>query len=398
MTHDPTTTTTRRAAMALLGGAVAAAALPAPAVAQGEPIKLGFMSGFTGPGRTIAERTLQGVQLAVDEFNAAGGVLGRQIELLVRDDESNPSRAVTLARELVDRERIDAMVGPTLTGTAVATTPVFTEAKVLQLISGTGVPLDVDQYPYVFRTAFGTREQAAVMVKYADENLKLEKLGLVGDSTPLGRNGAADIQKALEGRRLKLAGSEFFNTGDLDMTPQLTRLRDAGAGAFSLYAVGADLANCLRSRRNMGWDAPVLGHIALSLKGVIDLIGPELAGGVTAVMMKAFAAGPDGVLPERTVRFREALVAKFGSLNDTIYLQAVYYDPVVVFRHAAEAAGSLDADAMRAALEGTTGLDVTQGRLRFSPADHSGFGVEEMTLVDITTLENGTFRKAPDAP
>ncbi len=364
-----------------------------------EPIKIAFISGFTGPYGSINKKNLQGITIAVEEINRNGGIMGRPIELIEKDDKADPKLAVNIAQKLILKERVDAVVGPTLTATCVATTPLFTEAGMIQLISGTGVPVNASEFPYVFRVAFGTREQAEAIVNYAVDQLDATKIGLIGDSTALGRNGAKDVMAAMEKRELEPVADEYFNPGDMDLTAQLKRLKDAGSQALVLYAIGPDAANVLKARKDMGWDVPVIGHIALALKGVYDLIGEELSQGVYSVMDRNFTVKEKGDEPiPKVAEFREKVMERYGKIDDTLFLFAVFYDPVYVYKYAVEKTKSTDSDKIKDALESMEGLDLLQGTVRFEPDYHNGIWPEDMTVVEIDSLHNGMHVRAPQAP
>lgn len=377
---------------------LAMASVPQPAEAK-DPIKIAFISGFTGPYGSINKKNLQGITIAVEEINKNGGIMGRPIELIEKDDKADPKLAVNIAQKLILKERVDVVIGPTLTATCVATTPLFTEAEMVQLISGTGVPVNANEFPYVFRVAFGTREQAEAIVNYAVDQLDATKIGLIGDSTALGRNGAKDVMAAMEKRDLEPVAEEYFNPGDMNLTAQLKRLKDAGSQALVLYAIGPDAANVLKARKDMGWDVPVIGHIALALKGVYDLIGEELSQGVYSVMDRNFTVEKKGDKPiPKVAGFREKVVERYGEIDDTLFLFAVFYDPVYVYKYAVEKTQSTDSNKIKAALESMEGLDLLQGTVRFEPDYHNGIWPEDMTVVKIDSLHDGLHVRAPHAP
>src|ERR1700736_1426095 len=180
---------TRRQVLA--GSAVSAAALasnfPAPAIAQNEPIKIGYLPALTGPSSSTGIGINRGTVLAVDEINKAGGITGRQIELIVRDTQSDPTKAVNAATELTRRHKVHVIWGPLNSGEALAATP---------LIARDGVPqmhpcwvdalTDVKKYPLAFRNAPTNQQIGGAAHHYVVDILKAQKVAVISDTTGYG--------------------------------------------------------------------------------------------------------------------------------------------------------------------------------------------------------------------
>lgn len=400
-TNVPTAGSPTAASAPTTGGGASRAGTP-PAPANTGPIKLGFVTHLSGPNAGIGDKINKGVELAVEEINAQGGIAGRKVQLVTRDDEGKPDRALAVAQDLINNEKIDVMLGPTLSGSAVGTLPLFTEAKILQFVTGTGVVID-NKTPYAFRVAFGPAAQAEVQVNYAVRQLKAQRIGVIGDSTPIGRQGAESLANQLKSKGGNVLDPQFFNPGDLDMTPQLRKLKDAGADVLVVNAVGADIVNILKGKQALDFNVPVVGQVAIILQGSATLMGPDLSKNVCGVVNKAFSYSDSAPPPTKVLQLHQASEKKYGKLEDVVYLYGGYYDAVYAAKYAIERAnGSTQGDDLKRALETGFELDLVGGKAKFGAGDHEGWEAPDLTLVDVGSLfggnQPGVEKRRPNTP
>src|SRR5262245_55011626 len=197
------------------------------------PVKVGLAAAVSGGSAASGEAIRRGLVIAIDEINARGGVLGgRKLELVVRDDEGNPAKGVTIARELVERERVAVVFGGLHTTVALAQVAVWHELKTPYMAAwaaGTNITRNGRTPNFAFRVSAHDDYVDKSLTRYAVDVLKKSKPGPLLENTAWGQSNEAGLTKWLGERQIKPVGVEKFNWNDPDMSPQLLRLRAAGA-------------------------------------------------------------------------------------------------------------------------------------------------------------------------
>ncbi len=357
-----------------LASALALAA-SATFVFAADPIKIGVDGPFTGGSSSMGVSMRDGVRLAVDEINKAGGVLGRPIQLVERDDEAKNERGVQIAQELINKEKVVALVGYINTGVALASQRFFQEAKIPvmnNVATGSLVTHQFDDQPenYVFRNSAHDSIQAPMVVEEAITRRGYKKVAILADSTNYGQLGRADLEKALELKGIKAVAVEKFNIKDVDMTAQLLKAKEAGADVVLTYGIGPELAQIANGMTKLGWKVPMIGSWTLSMANYIDNAGP---GGEGARMPQTFIQEP--TTPKRQ-SFIVSYLKTFNPKNsriDSPVSAAQGYDSVYLLAAAIKQAGSTDGPKIKAALEDLkTPIDgvITTYNKPFSKADH----------------------------
>jgi branched-chain amino acid transport system substrate-binding protein len=268
---------TRRAAVALIAASAAGALTPARAE---DAIKLGLVAAMSGQSAKSGEAIVRGLSLAIDEINAKGGVLGRKLELVVRDDESNPAKGVVAARELVQREKVVAFFGGLDTPVSIAIVPFANQSKVPFMgvwAAGTPITHNGAAENYVFRVSAVDDLVDVALVDHAMKKYGVKKPGMILINNPWGESNEKGLKTALAAKSLPFAGVEKFETGDVDVVPQLTRLKAAGADALFLVANVAPSAQVVKSLDRMGWNVPIVSHWGPSGGRFTELAGASAA-------------------------------------------------------------------------------------------------------------------------
>ena len=343
--------TTRRLTLGAI--ALAASSLNCSFALAADPIKIGVAGPFTGGSSSMGVSMRDGVRLATDEINKAGGVLGRQILLVERDDEAKNERGVQIAQELINKEKVTAAVGYINTGVALASQRFFQDAKIPvmnNVATGSLITRQFDDQPenYIFRNSAHDSIQAPMIVEEAITRRGFKKVAILADSTNYGQLGRADLEKALQEKGIKAVAVEKFNIKDVDMTPQLLKAKEAGAEAVLTYAIGPELAQIANGMTKLGWKVPMIGSWTLSMANFIDNAGP---GGEGARMPQTFIQEP--TTPKRQgfiVNYLKTFNPK-NSRIDSPVSAAQGYDSVYLLAAAIKQAGSTDGPKIKAALE-----------------------------------------------
>ena len=357
----------------LLAGAFALG-LAATAAIAADPIKIGVSGPFTGGSSSMGVSMRDGVRLATEEINKSGGVLGRPLQLVERDDEAKNERGVQIAEELINKEKVAATVGYINTGVALASQRFYQDAKIPvmnNVATGSIITKQFADQPdnYIFRNSANDSIQAPMIV---DEAVKrgFKKVAILADSTNYGQLGREDLEKALAAKGIKPVAVEKFNIKDVDMTAQLLKAKEAGAEAVLTYAIGPELAQIANGMTKLGWKVPMVGSWTLSMANYIDNAGP---GGEGARMPQTFIQEPN--TPKRK-QFIDAYLKEFKPKNNRIdspVSAAQGYDSIYLLAAAIKQAGSTDGPKVKAALESLSakveGVVTTYDK-PFSKTDH----------------------------
>ena len=318
-----------------------------------DPIKIGVNGPFTGGSSSMGVSMRDGVRLAADEINKSGGVLGRQIQLVERDDEAKNERGVQIAQELINKEKVVAAVGYINTGVALASQRFFQEAKIPvmnNVATGSVITRQFDKEPenYIFRNAAHDSIQAPMIVEEAVTRRGFKKVAILADSTNYGQLGREDLEKALKARGITPVAVEKFNIKDVDMTAQLLKAKEAGAEAVLTYGIGPELAQIANGMTKLGWKVPMIGSWTLAMANFIDNAGP---GGEGARMPQTFIQEP--TTPKRKA-FIDNFLSTFKPKNnrmDSPVSAAQGYDSVYLLAAAIKQANSTEGPKIKAALE-----------------------------------------------
>ncbi len=318
-----------------------------------DPIKIGVSGPYTGGSSSMGVSMRDGVRLAAQEINKNGGILGRQIQLIERDDEAKNERGVQIAQELINREKVVATVGFINTGVALAAQRFYQDAKIPvmnNVATGSVITQQFKDQPdnYVFRNAAHDSIQAPMIVEEAITRRGFKKVAILADSTNYGQLGRQDLEKALELKGIKPVAVEKFNIKDVDMTAQLLKAKEAGAEAVLTYGIGPELAQIANGMTKLGWKVPMIGSWTLSMANYIDNAGP---GGEGARMPQTF-------IQEPTTPKRQSFIVNYlrtfnpkNSRIDSPVSAAQGYDSIYLLAAAIKQAGSTDGPKIKAALE-----------------------------------------------
>lgn len=370
---------------ALFGFAAAMSALPA--VAQ-ETIRIGHVAALSGASAQSGEAITRGLSLAIDEINAKGGLLGKKLELVQRDDESSPPKGLVAARELISKEKVVAIFGGIDTPVGLATVPQTNKEKVPYMAvwaAGTGITRNGATPNYAFRVSAVDLLVDVKLLDYAVSKFSASKAGLMLINNPWGESNEKGLQAAdKDNAKIEIVGVEKFENADVDMTPQLTRLKDKGADAIILVTNTPPGAQVMKSRERMGWKVPVISHWGISGGRFPELAGPT-AGDAHFVQTYSFF----GKLNPTGERVLAALKAKYPAIKgpEDIFAPvgtANAYDAMHLLALAIAQAGSTDGDKIREALEDLktpfAGLIKTYNK-PFTADNHDALGPSDYIMV-----------------
>lgn len=329
--------------------AIAAAAALTTLAAAAQDIKLGFNGDLSAsPSAQSGAAGVLGIQAAIEDINAAGGINGRKLTLVVRDDQSQPPRSIQNMSDLIDNEKVAAVFGPTNSGNAMAWKNIPNQKKVVSMGmigGGTDItkPLSPGADNYMFRVSIVDREQVAALMAYA-KKAGFKKVGLIAETTGYGTGGLKDMQEIAKLHGIEPAAVERFAVADTDMTSQLNKMKAAGVDLIVVWAQGTPTGQLMRSMEKINYFPAVLSSWAADNVTFYDAAGKTLA--EKPVFMRTMV---DPTTPKQKALF-ERVKGKLAAPSAFTFT-AHGYDAVLLIAAAIRQAGGTDGEKMRAALE-----------------------------------------------
>jgi branched-chain amino acid transport system substrate-binding protein len=333
----------RRTFVTLMAAAGAFAMAP-PASAQ-DTIKIPNIIELSGAGATVGANWKNGSSLAVDEINAAGGILGKKIVLEFVDTGSDPGKARAAIQRALDDKPV-AIFGPIYSGSVSATLQLTNEAQIPQVIGGEAANLTAQGSKYLFRTSFGQNVSMPKIANYLRDETKAKSLAIIYVNNDFGKGGRNAIMKELETRGIKVVADLSTEAGQADFAADVIKLKGANADAIFVYLNEEESARFLIEARKQGLDKPLIGETTLLGQKVIDL-----AKGAANGVKGHVGLTVDAPIPAIQA-FGKKFEAKFNYKPDHNGVKG-YIAPYMI-KAAAEKAGKLDAKAIAEALHGLT--------------------------------------------
>nr|WP_257993356.1 ABC transporter substrate-binding protein [Cupriavidus pauculus] len=360
----------------MIAAAAAACVMTALPAHAADTIKIGLITALSGQSARAGESLTRGMTIAIDEINARGGLLGgRKLELVRRDDEGNPAKGVLAARELIYKEKVAVLFGGLDTPVSMAIVPIANQEKVPFMgpwAAGTPITHNGANPNFAFRVSAVDEVVDKAMLQYAQKAFNASKPGLILVNNPWGESNEKGIVAAMAAKGGKPVGVEKFEANDVDVVPQLGRLKAAGADVLLMVGNVGPSAQVVKSLDRMGWKVPVVSHWGPAGGRFTELAGPN-ARNVHFVQTYSFFGTPSPV----STRVVSDLKAKYSDVKGPDDITpavgvANAYDATQLAALAIAQAGSTKGDAVR---EGFYKIDRYEGLIKtyvkpFSPQQH----------------------------
>lgn len=379
-------------------GAVSlATGLAAPAIAANEPIKIGYLPALTGPSSSTGVGINRGVQLALEDINNAGGVNGRKLELIVRDTQSDPTKAVNAVSELTQRQKVSMIFGPVNSGEALAATPLIARDKVPMLHPcWVDDLIDVKKYPMSFRQAPTNTQIGGGANHYVVDVMKLKKVAVISDTTGYGTASVNTYVPMLKAKGADVVYTNHIDAANPDLKPEMLRMQSAGAQVIMPWSVNAGfLSRILNTRGAMGWDVPVVGQTTLGSGQTKALLEkPEYWNKVYSNNFRK-CCYVDGKLPPQTAEYVERLKkAKIEFADTLLWWVALGSDAVKLMADIFKNGGTKP-DEIVGYMNKVKDWPGVYGTVTWTPQQHNGFPDSEVVMCEVNSLKDGAFNLAP---
>ena len=319
----------------------------ATALVAAEPIKIGEFACLTGKDATFGQSQHKGIQLALEEINAAGGVLGSPVELITEDNQSKPGESATVAKKLLSRDKVVALLGEVTSGRSLEVAPLAQNAKIPMVATGATNPKVTQTGSYIFRVCFIDDFQGTVMAKFAKDDLKAKRVAVLTSVSSAYSVGLAKyFKETFTAGGGVIAAEQKFSEGDKDFRAQLTAVKAAGADAVFVPGYYTEAALIARQARALGLDVPLFGGDGWESEKLLEIGGEALNGCYYSTHFT----------PENKEAGVAAFVRKFKARwdNETPDAYAALgYDALYVLADAIKRAGGTEGPKLREALAAT---------------------------------------------
>jgi branched-chain amino acid transport system substrate-binding protein len=383
-----------------VGGSLAAGAagLARPALADSSPILIGYPAALTGPSSAPGVGNNRGVMFAVETINAAGGVKGRKIEMLTRDTQGDPTKAVNAVQEMMSSASVHAIWGPNNSGESLATTPIISRRGIPNIHEcGITSLIDPQKYPNAYRIGPSNDQAADPPRLYCQNILKVNTVAVVGDSTGYGTMMVGDSTAGFKQNGGQVVYQAQIDATQPDMMPDMLRMRAAGAQAVVVWTVSTGMiARLLNARGAMGWDVPFVGHQAMGSGEVGRLLEkPANWEKVYIVGFKSCSFDQAGKLPPHTQEFVDRVKGKIRLDDTSLWWVVSGYDAIDLITKAVTDTGSTSSSDIINYWNTLKRYPGYFGDYTYTTDNHNGYPTDEIVMSQANTARDGSFMLAP---
>jgi len=347
---------------------------------EGEPIKIGAIFSVTGRSSPLGDPEKKAVAILVEQVNSQGGVLGRPLEVIVKDDESVPDGAVKGANDLIE-QGVVAIIGPSTTPSTMPLKEICQEAGVPLVACAAGKTITDPVASYVFAVPQTNALAVAKCFEYLEKE-GIDKVASIYVANPYGEDGQNNIEAIAADKGVEIVATETFGGDDTDMTTQLTKIKAAEPGALICWGTNPGPSLITKQAETIGLDVPILQSHGVANMKFIELAG-EAANGVQLPAGRLIVweqLADDDPFKSLLEEFATAYEAEYGNAPSTFAGHA--YDSFWITVNAIEMAGEADRAKVRDAIEQTEFMG-TAGEFKYSPEDHNGLTLAAFAWVKI---------------
>src|SRR5512139_2297345 len=376
----------RRVGMLFLGTLLAAAlAFPAGAA---DTIKIGAILSVTGPASFLGAPEAKTLEMLVAETNRKGGILGRKVELIVKDSAASPEKAFSFAKQLIEEDKVFAIIGPSTSGETMKIKGLAEEAKTLLLSCAAAEVIVNPVAKYVFKTPQKDSD-AVLMIFQQMKKMKISKIGVVSSNTGFGKAGKEQIEKLAPEHGITIVANEVYDKAASDLTAEVTKLKAANVEAIVNWSIEPAQAIVIKNARQIGLKGPIFQSHGFGNIKYVDAAGEA----AEWVMFPAGRLLIADQLPKENPQ--RALLLQYkkdyqsycqGEECSTFGGHA--FDSFLILQKAIEKANSTDKEKVRTAIENLKGVVGTAGIFNFSPTDHNGLGIDAFVML---VVRHGKF-------
>jgi branched-chain amino acid transport system substrate-binding protein len=348
-----------------------------------EPIKIGAILSVTGPASFLGGPEARTLEMLVEETNKKGGVLGRPVQLIVKDSGASPEKAFSFAKQLIEEEKVFAIIGPSTSGETMKIKSVAEEGKTILMSCAAAEVIVNPVAKYVFKTPQSDKD-AVLKIFQQMKKMKISRIGVLSSNTGFGGAGKSQIEKLAPEHGITIVANEVYDKAASDLTAEVTKIKAANVQAIVNWSIEPAQAIVIKNARQIGLTIPIFQSHGFGNIKYVDAAGEAAEG----VMFPAGRLLVVDVLPkndpqkELLLQYRKNYMA-FCSGEECSTFGGHAYDAFIILMKGIETAKSTDKEAVRTVIENLKGVVGTGGVFNFSPTDHNGLGIDafEMLIV-----------------
>jgi len=358
------------------------------AVAQAaEPIKIGAILSVTGPASFLGAPEARTLEMLVAETNAKGGVLGHKIELIIKDSGASPEKAFSFAKQLIEENKVFAIIGPSTSGETMKIKGVAEAGKTILLSCAAAEAIVNPVAKWVFKTP---QKDSDAVIKIFNEmkKRKITRIGILSSNTGFGNAGKGQIEKLAPSFGILILANEVYDKAASDLTAEVTKVKAANVQAIINWSIEPAQAIVIKNARQIGLKIPIyqshgFGNIKYVEAAGVAAEGVMFPAGRLLVVDKLPKNHPQKAV---LVKYTKDYESKYKDEASTFGGHA--YDAFLILVKGIEKAKSTDKEAVRTAIENLHNVVGTGGTFYFSPSDHNGLNVDAFEML---TVKKGQF-------
>jgi branched-chain amino acid transport system substrate-binding protein len=361
------------------------------ATVSAEPIRIGAIFAVTGPAANLGLPESRTLQMLVDEANSSGGILGRKIELIVKDSQGNTEKAVSFAKQLVEESQVLAIIGPTTSGESMALKGYADQNEQILISCAAAATIVNPVAKWVFKTP-QMDSFAAQAIFTTMKKLGISRIGVVVSNTGFGQGGKAQLEKLAPQNGLTVAITEVYDSTATDLTAVLAKVKAQNVQAVVNWSVEPAQSLVPKNMKQMGFDVPLFQSHGFGNIAFVTAAGKAADGIIFPAGRLLVADVLPASHPQKQVlsAYKKAYETKF--LEDVSTFGGHAYDAFLILTEGIRKAGGTDKFKVRDAIEGLKGVVGTAGVFNFSPEDHNGLTMDSFEML---TVKNGQFALYP---
>ncbi len=356
------------------------------AQAKGPNIKIGAIFSTSGPAANLGGPEARTLQMVVDEANKKGGIAGHQIDLVIKDSAGSPEKAISFAKQLIEEDKVFAIIGPSTSGETLKIKNLAQENKTILLSCAAAEAIVTPTASYVFKVA-PNDSGAARRIFEQMKKMGISKIGLVSSNTGFGKAGKEQVEKAAGGFGISIVANEIYDKEATDLTAIVTKLKGANVQAFINWSIEPAQAIVIKNARQIGLDIPIFQSHGFGNIQYAKAAGPAAEGVIFPAgrLLVAESLPADHKQKALLVKYKKDYEGRYHEDASTVGGHA--YDAFMILVKAIETAG-VDKEKVRAAIESTQGFVGTAGVFNMSAQDHNGLTLDAFEML---TVKNGKF-------
>ncbi|MGC1454040.1 MAG: ABC transporter substrate-binding protein [Nitrospirota bacterium] len=364
----------------------AALSLLAASAFADDSIKVGAILAVTGPASNLGAPEARTLEMLVEDMNARGGIIGKKVELIVKDTGGSPEKAVSFAKQLIEEERVFAIIGPSTSGETMAIKNLAEAGKTILLSCAAAEVIVNPLGKYVFKVA-PKDSYAAMKIFQQMKKMKITKIGVLSSNTGFGKAGKDQLEKLAPENGIQILISEVYDKSATDLTAEVTKLKAKGVQAIVNWSIEPAQAIVIKNARQIGMTVPIFQS-----HGFANIQYAQAAGiAAEGVIFPASRIIVADLLPDKHLQkpvvmaYRKAYETKYSEDVSTFGGHA--YDAMMILSRAIRE-GGYDREKVRTSIEHIKGFFGTAGIFSFSPTDHNGLDIESFVML---TVKDGKF-------